>query len=233
MTMLTIAATDGSGTYEAYVAMPSLTPAATIIVIQEIFGVNIDMRQKCDNFAKQGYIAICPDLFWRQKPNVQLSDKTDAEWQQAFALLQGFNLDFGIADLNATLKVARSLPETNGRVGCVGFCLGGKLAYLMASRTDIDASVSYYGIGLDALLSEASHISNPLILHVAELDKYVPADARELLLNHFENHPNVKAYLYKGVDHAFSRFNGSHYNAAAATLAHSRTDQFFKEHLKA
>jgi carboxymethylenebutenolidase len=212
--------------------MPAQTPAPAIILIQEIFGVNADMRAKCDAFAKQGYIAIAPDLFWRQEPGVQLTDKTKAEWDKAFALMNGFDVDKGIDDLSATLDAARTMKGCTGKVGCVGYCLGGKLAYLMAARTDIDASIGYYGVGLDGLLNESESIKNPLMLHIAELDKFSSAQARGKIVAHFAGSRTVTTHVYPGVDHAFARKGGEHYDDTAAKLANDRTDMFFAQYLK-
>lgn len=225
-----IQAKDGSGSFNAYVAMPAKLPAPAIILIQEIFGINADMRAKCAEFADKGYIAIAPDLFWRQEPGVDLTDKTKAEWDKAFALLNGFNVDKGVDDLQATLDAAKALKDCTGKVGCVGYCLGGKLSYLMAARTKIDASVGYYGVGLDQLLSE--EITAPLLLHIAELDKFSTPEARDKVVAHFKDCGCVTTYVYPSVDHAFARKNGEHYDADAANLANSRTDAFFTQHLK-
>jgi carboxymethylenebutenolidase len=232
MNNISITATDGTGTFSAYIATPAQTPAPAVIVIQEIFGINADMRAKCDALAQQGYLAIAPDLFWRQEPGVDITDKSEAEWAKAKALLNGFDLNKGVEDLNATLETIRKNPNNNDKVGCVGYCLGGRLAYLMAARTNIDASVSYYGIALDTMLNESPNIKNPLLLHVAELDKFVPPMARDAVLNHFKNSQIVTSHLYKDVDHAFSRYKGEHYNEAAAILANTRTAAFFEQHLK-
>lgn len=228
----TITAKDGSGTFSAYVAVPAKTPAPAIIVIQEIFGVNADMRAKCDALAQQGYVAIAPDLFWRQEPGVDITDKSEAEWKKAFALFNGFDVSKGVEDLAATLDTAKNMPECNGKTGAVGYCLGGKLAYLMAARTAVDAAVGYYGVALDTLLGESANIKNPLMLHMAELDKFVPAEAQGKIIAHFKNSPVVTTHLYKGVDHAFARTGGEHYDAEAATLANKRTDDFFAKYLK-
>lgn len=227
-----INAKDDTGNFAAYVAMPTKTPAPAIVVIQEIFGVNADMRAKCDNLAAQGYIAIAPDLFWRQEPGVDITDKSEAEWKKAFALFNGFDVSKGVEDLAATLDTVKTMPECNGKAGAVGYCLGGKLAYLMAARTNVDAAVGYYGVALDTLLGESNAITKPLMLHMAELDKFVPADARDKILNHFKGSTAVTTHLYNGVDHAFARINGDHYNEAAAKLANQRTDDFFAKYLK-
>ncbi len=137
--------TGHDGAFSAYLAMPSGQPKAGIVVIQEIFGVNAVMRDITDAYAAQGYAALCPDLFWRLEPGVQLTDKTEADWKRALELMGAFNVDKGIDDIDAGIDYLRALPSVN-KVGAVGFCLGGMLAFLTAARTDVDASVSYYGV---------------------------------------------------------------------------------------
>lgn len=232
MAKITINAEDGAGQFSAYIAKPAVLPAPGILLIQEIFGVNADMRAKCDAFAQEGYIAVCPDLFWRQEPDVDITDKSQAEWDKAFALLNGFDNDKGINDLKSTLSVMRDMNDCTGLVGTVGYCLGGKLAYLMATRSSIDCAVGYYGIQLDQFMNEASGVQKPVLLHIAELDKFFPAQARDKALSHFENFSDITAYVYPGVDHAFARLNGEHYDEAAASLANKRTDAFFAQNLK-
>lgn len=231
MAEITIKATDGSEEFFAYVAYPAKTPAPAIIVIQEIFGVNKELRDKCDDLAKQGYVAIAPDLFWRIEPRIELVDSIPEQLQRAFKLFSEFDVDKGMEDLKATLKAARAMKECDGKVGCVGYCLGGKLAYTMAARTDIDASVGYYGVGLQNMLGEAKNIKKPLLLHIAAEDQFVPPPAQKQIVETFEKHPNVSTYSYPGADHAFARGNGMHYNEQAATLANQRTRDFFKQNL--
>lgn len=220
---------DGSGSFGAYVARPTSPNAPGLIIIQEIFGVNANIRAIADDYAAQGYLAVAPDIFWRQKPGISLTDKTDAEWQQAFAYLNGFDIDKGIEDLAATLDWLRTQTS---HVGCIGFCLGGRLAVLMATRTDIDAAVSYYGVTLEKYVSEYTNIQKPLLVHVAELDKYAPPEARRVFEPALTAQPSVEYHLYEGVDHAFSRLGGAHYDAAAAKLAGQRTVAFLQSHLK-
>lgn len=231
MTEITIPTKDNKH-FQAYVAMPEALPAPTIIVIQEIFGVNQEMRDKCDALAAQGYIAVCPDLFWRLEPGIQLTDKTEKEWQQAFDLFNRFDVDMGIEDLRATHHTFKGHAQSTGKVGCVGYCLGGKLAYLLAARGHVDASVGYYGVGLDELLGEAGDIDHPLMLHIAEEDKFTPKDAQEKIINGVKDFSNIAAYSYPNVDHAFARGQGEHYDEAAATLANQRTMDFLNNNLK-
>ena len=232
MSYVTIKATDGSGEFKAYVSKPEKTPAATLVVIQEIFGVNKVMRDICDEYAKQGYLTICPDLFWRQEPDVDITDQTQEEWDKAFELFGGFDVDKGVEDLQATASFIRNHDDSNGKVGSIGFCLGGKLAYLMASRTDTDCNVSYYGVGLNELVDEKGNIDKPLLMHVASEDKFVDKDAQEVMEAELIGHDHIDYNKYEGVDHAFARVGGEHYDQDAATLANKRTAEFLRENLK-
>ncbi|KMQ80229.1 Dienelactone hydrolase family [Candidatus Burkholderia pumila] len=219
------------GNFDTYIAYPSQANAPAIVVIQEIFGINADMRETCDAYAQQGFVALCPDLFWRIEPNVELTDQTDAEWQQAFKLYNAFDVDKGVEDIAATIGFARTLPQVQGKIGSVGFCLGGLLSFLTAARTDVDVSVSYYGSRMDQKLNELLNIKVPLLLHLAEEDEFIPADARNRIIAAVQGHANVEAYTYPGCHHAFARHNGKHFDAAAAQLANGRTADFFAKHL--
>jgi carboxymethylenebutenolidase len=233
MATITIETDDGS--FSAYVAYPkgasAEQPKPGLLVIQEIFGVNKVMRDICDHYAAEGYVAICPDIFWRQEPGVDITDKSKEEWDKAFQLLQGFNEVKGVEDLIATLDALRELPECTGKAGSIGFCLGGKLAFLMATRSDSDCNVSYYGVALDEKLDEVSAITRPLLMHVAEKDKFVPPEAREKILRAVNENPMVEAHVYDGLDHAFARVGGEHYDEHGAGVANARTAAFLENHL--
>lgn len=231
MAEIDIKASDGSGSFMAYKATPQSGTGPGILVIQEIFGVNQVMRDIADGFAAQGYVAVCPDLFWRQQPGIQITDKTEEEWQQAFKLFGGFDVDKGVDDLEATLAALRELDECTGKAGSVGYCLGGKMAYLMATRSDADCNVSYYGVGIDELVGEAKNIENPLLMHVATEDGFVPKEAQAKMHEALDPLPQVTIHDYQGNDHAFARVGGEHYDPEAAKLANQRTDAFFKQHL--
>jgi carboxymethylenebutenolidase len=232
MSDVTIRAADG-GSFSGYLATPKSGKGPGILVIQEIFGVNKVMRDITDGFAAQGYVALCPDLFWRQEPGIQLTDKTEAEWARAFQLYQGFDEAKGVDDLKATLAHLRGLPACTGKGGSVGYCLGGKLAYLMATRSDADCNVSYYGVGIDKALDEASKITRPLMLHIAEQDQFCPPEAQAQIKAVLGKNPKVTIYTYPGANHAFARPGGEHYDKAAAETANKRTAAFFKQHLGA
>jgi carboxymethylenebutenolidase len=227
---VTIAAPDG-GKFSAYLAKPASGKGPGVVVCQEIFGVNRVMRDVCDGLAREGYLAICPDLFWRQQPGIQLTDKTEAEWQRAFELLKGFSERSGIDDLKTTLDYLRAVSGCSGKVGAVGYCLGGKLAYLMAARSSTDCSVGYYGVGIENALGEAKNIKKLLMLHIAEKDSFCPPDAQKKIKAGLAGNRLVTIHTYPGMDHAFARVGGEHYDKAAAELANKRTADFFKTHL--
>ena len=226
----TVTAKDG-GQFQAYVAEPAALPAPGLVVIQEIFGVNQVMWDLTDGFAAQGYLAICPDIFWRIEPGIDITDKTEAEWQKAFDLFGKFDVDLGVDDLIASLEHLRGMAGCTGKAGSVGYCLGGKLAYLMATRSNADANVSYYGVGLDELIAESDAIAKPYLSHVAEKDGFVPPEAQAAFIPALEANPHAVVHVYQGQDHAFARVGGAHYNKDAAELADGRTQAFLKAHL--
>jgi carboxymethylenebutenolidase len=227
----TISIKTPDGAFSAYVARPKDEKVPAVVVIQEIFGVNQVMRDITDGLADQGYLAICPDLFWRIEPGVDITDKSEAEWKKAFELFNAFDVDLGVKDIQATIQMIRADPQSNDKVGAVGFCLGGMLAFLTATRTDVDAAVSYYGVGLESRVGEADKLTRPLLMHIAEEDQFVPKDAQTIILQALKNHTNVEIHTYPGRDHAFARVGGEHYDAADAAKAGERTLQFFEKAL--
>lgn len=228
---ISIKSLDGSQ-FGGYVAFPQNENASGLIVIQEIFGINVGMRKLCDIYADQGYLAVCPDLFWRQSPNVQLTDKTEAEWDRAFMLYKNFDVEASARDLLATLAHVRRMPECNGKVGAVGYGLGGRLAWILASRSDIDCTIGYYGVGLDPVLDEVHEIRMPFMLHLAEKDKMVPPSAQQKILAAAKRNSVISVYSYPGAEHAFARVDGQSFRADVAALANQRTLEFLTEHLK-
>jgi len=223
--------TTPDGAFTAYVARPANAPGGAVVVIQEIFGVNQVMRDITDGLAAQGFLAVCPDLFWRIEPGIQLTDQSEADWQRAFALFNAFDVDTGIKDIAATIAAVRSDPGCNGKVGAVGFCLGGLLAFLTATRTDVDAAVAYYGVGIDSRLAEAATLDRPVLMHIAEEDQFVPKEAQAQIIGALEEHAFVEIHTYPGRDHAFARIGGQHYDALAAKLAGERTLAFLHRYL--
>jgi len=226
---ITIQGRDGA--FMGYLAAPGSGRGPGIVVIQEIFGVNAVMREICDGLAARGFFALAPDLFWRLQPGVQLTDKTDGEWQQAFGLMKRFDPDKGVSDIQSTIDSLRAHPGANGKVGAVGYCLGGLLAYLTAARTDSDASVGYYGVNIQTKLDEAKTIKHPLMLHIAEEDEFVNHAAQDQIVSGLKGNPQVTIHRYPAMNHAFARVGGKHYDKACADLPNTRTATFFRQYL--
>lgn len=222
---------EGDATFDAYVARPDGEATAAIIVIQEIFGVNEGIRRKCDNWAKAGYIAYAPDLFWRLEPHVELDADVPDHFDTAIGLMQKFNQDQGIRDIEATIKAARAVTGDAGKVGLVGYCLGGRLAFMAACRTDGDAFVGYYGVGIDGLLGEQHAIGKPVLLHIPTADHFVGPDAQKAMHEGLADNRHVTLYDYEGLDHGFAAEMGARRDPDAAELADRRTADFFAEHL--
>lgn len=222
------------GEMACYVATPDGEPRAAMIVIPEIFGINPGIRQKCDHLAGEGYLAIAPDIFWRFAPGVQLNPDVEAELQQAFGYFGQYDADQGIGDIEILIRAVRagiSGHAPQQRVGAVGYCLGGKLAYMVAARTDISATVGYYAVGLDQMLGEARAIAHPLMLHIAGEDGFVSKEAQAAMHAGLDGHAKVTLHDYPGLDHGFATEMGDRRDDAGAQLADARTAAFFAEHL--
>lgn len=228
--MVTIDAFDG-GRFDAYFALPAGGFGPGIVVLQEIFGVNAYMRSVADWYTAHGFVALCPDLFWRQERGVQLTDQSDAEWQKAFALYNGLDEAKAVDDAAAAVEFLRQQPACNGRVGAVGFCLGGNLAWLLAVRHTPDCAVGYYGVGIQKTLAEAANLRSPLMLHIAGKDQYCPPEAQTQIHRALAGNPMATLVAYPDQDHAFGRPGGQHYNASAAELANLRSLEFFVRNL--
>ncbi|MBE2993479.1 dienelactone hydrolase family protein [Sphingomonas sp. CFBP 13603] len=226
-----IATLTSDGEFTAYRATPAGTPKAAIVVIQEIFGVNAGIRRKCDTLAEAGYLAIAPDLFWRLEPSIELDPDIKPEFDRALELMGQFDQDKGIADIEASIRAVRSELGDGAKVGVVGYCLGGRLAFMTAARTDVDASVGYYGVGIDGLLGEKHAIAHPVLLHVPEEDHFVDKAAQAAMHAGLDDHPKVTIYDYAGEDHGFATEFGERRSDASAKLADERTAKFFAENL--
>jgi carboxymethylenebutenolidase len=232
--MVKINALGEDALFNAYMAAPAAAPKAAIIVIPEIFGVNPGIRQKCDKLAREGYLAVAPDLFWRFAPGVQLNPDVEAELQEAFGYFGQYDANDGVKDIEATIHAIRSGLSGQApvqKVGCVGYCLGGRLAYMAAARTDITASVGFYGVMIDQMLNESHAIANPLMLHIPTADHLVGPEAQAAIHAGLDTHPKVKLHDYAGLDHGFATEMGDRRDDAGAELADSRTAAFFAEHL--
>ena len=219
------------GDFSAYLSLPAAGKGPGVLVLQEIYGVNAGIRGVCDWLASEGFTALSPDLFWRIEPGLQLSDKTEAGNKRAFELFSLFDAKAGLNDIRASLATLRDLDARTGKAGAIGYCLGGLLAYQTACHTDSDASVGYYGVGIQDRLDDAAGITRPLMLHIAGKDRFVPAPAQTAIHKGLDGHAHVTLHDYPQQDHAFARVAGAHYDAAAATLANDRTLAFLRAHL--
>lgn len=222
---------DNEATFGAYIARPSGTAKAAIIVIQEIFGVNEGIRRMCDRWASKGYLALAPDLFWRQKPHIELDADVPEDFQAAVGHMQKLDQDLAIQDIEATIKAARAELGGEGKVGLVGYCLGGRLAFMAACRTDGDAFVGYYGVGIDNLLSEQHAIGKPVMLHVPTADGFVPPEVQKKMHDGLKDNRHVTLHDYEGLDHGFAAETGARRREEAAQLADQRTTDFFAANL--
>lgn len=232
--MTKIRAYDEDALFGAYVAKPSIEAKAAIIVIPEIFGVNPGIRQKCDSWADAGYLAVAIDIFWRFAPGVELDPDVEAQLQEAFGYFGQYEPNDGVKDIEAAIHAIRRGElgvHAVQKVGCVGYCLGGRLAYMAAARTDIDASVGYYGVMIDAMLGESHAIANPLMLHIPTADHFVGPEAQAAIHAGLDDHPKVVLHDYVGLDHGFAAEMGNRRDEEGAKLADSRTVAFFAQHL--
>ena len=228
---ITVQGQDGK--FAAYIARPETVPAPAVVVLQELFGVNADIRKHCDELAEQGYLALAPDLYWRQEPGVDLNVTSQADWDHGLRLYSAYDRDAGVGDIKDTIDAARSLPECSGKVALLGYCLGALMVFMTAVRNDgIDAAVWYHGADTDKYLGEIDGLHAPILMHVAEEDEFISKAAQAEIKAALAKKPNATLYSYPGQSHAFSRHNGAHYNAAAAHLANGRTSEFLNAKLR-
>ena len=220
-----------AGSFGAYVARPRSVPAPAVVVLQEVFGVNADIRQTCDELAALGFIAVAPDLFWRQERDVDLDVRSEADWQHGLRLYQAYDRDAGAKDVRDTVAAAAEMPDCTRKVAVLGYCLGGLLTFLTAVRYDVDAAVVYHGGDTEKYLDEVGGLKAPLLMHLGEEDEFISRPAQEAIKKALSKKPNAAVYSYPGQYHAFSRHNGAHYDASAAALANGRTHDFLKRKL--
>ncbi len=219
------------GVMSAYLAVPDGPPAGGVVAIMEIWGVNDTMRQHAHDFAQAGFVCLVPDLFWRQEPGVELSDRNPAHVQKAFDLYYDFDYDLGVRDMEDTVQYLTHIPECNGKAGAVGYCLGGKLCYLLCCRTDIDCAVAYYGTYIEHNMREVGNLHRPFMLHMAMKDRWVQAEVNEMLVRRLAPNPLVTIHQYAEADHAFARHGGKPYRKDDADRALGLSVAFFKRNL--
>jgi carboxymethylenebutenolidase len=221
-----------NGSFQAYIARPNASPASAVVVLQELFGVNADIREHCDKLAELGYLAVAPDLYWRLEPGVDLNVRSKEDWDHGVRLNQAYDHDTGAVDIKDTVDAVARLTECNGRVALMGYCIGGLMTFLTAARFGgIAAAVAYHGGDTEKHLDEVDGLHAPILMHLAGEDEFMPKAARDAIVAAFAGKSNATIYIYPGQRHAFSRYDGEHYNAEAAALANGRTRDFLRQTL--
>jgi len=220
------------GTFGAYVGRPKTSSAPAVVVLQELFGVNADIRKTGDELADLGFHAVAPDLFWRLEPGVDLDVRSKADWEHGLRLYQAYDRNTGVRDVKDTVAAAAKWRDCTGRVAVLGYCLGALMTFLTAARCRVDAAVAYQGADTEKYLDEVEGLGAPLLMHLGEEDEFISKPAQAEIKAALANKPNPTVYNYPGQYHAFSRHNGAHYNAAAAALANSRTHDFLNRELR-
>ncbi|MCB2108102.1 MAG: dienelactone hydrolase family protein [Rhodobacteraceae bacterium] len=227
--MISVQGKDGE--FPAYLSMPP-KGGPGVVVIQEIFGINTWVRSVCDMMARNGFVALAPDLFWRMGKGIELHPFFEEDFQAALGYYGKYSVDQGVEDIQAAVTKLRGVKGCTGKVGNMGFCLGGALSYLSGARTDTDASSGYYGVGIDGALGEVGNVKKPMLLHIAGSDPFVPKEAADKIQAGVKGNSNITVHLYPGLDHGFCRdTDPSHYNAEGTKLAHGRTIELFKKAL--
>ena len=227
--VVAIAVSDGSGEMSGFVVDPQ--PGAErpgIVLIQEVFGVNDYIRSVARQLAAQGYRVCAPDLFWRIEPEIELDPGSDEGRERSKALRAAFEPAKGVEDCKST---AAFLRRGSPKVGVVGFCMGGRLAFHMAVGPHVDACVAYYGTGIHKILDHSKQLKAPLLLHIAEKDRLCDDEARFLIYEVLGPNPDVALHTYSGAGHGFERPGGKSYHEEAASLANRRTAEFLRQHL--
>ncbi|MDB5580101.1 MAG: carboxymethylenebutenolidase [Bradyrhizobium sp.] len=225
-----IIAGDG-GSFGAYAARPAGdVPVPGVIVLQEIFGVNGFVRGVVDELAAAGFLAVAPDLFWRLEPGVQLDPSIADDRDRAMDLMKRLDEPMAVTDITAVTAYLRGRPDCTGKVAAVGYCLGGKLAFLMAARTDIDAAVSYYGVAIQGALAEAPAVGGALLLHIAGTDHLCPPEAQQAIKEALLP-LGVRIETYPAAGHGFARKGAAIFDERAASHADQVTMSFLRGHL--
>jgi carboxymethylenebutenolidase len=219
--MITIGAAGGDA-FRAYFAVPQAGSGPGIVLLHTAFGLDRHTRAVADLYAEEGYVVMCPDLYWRIEPGLDLG-QNEADQKRMLALYQKFDRTAALANIDRTLSALRGRRECTGKIGVIGFCLGGGLAYCAAAQFGIDCAIAYYGVGIEAALDLAPRIACPMVLHFAENDDYVPAAAVARIRQAIAGRPDIQIHTYPGVGHGFNRPDGGDYDKPAAGIAHSRS----------
>jgi len=220
------------GMFGAYIARPNTARAPAVVVLHEVFGINADIRAKCAELAALGFIGVAPELYWREERGVDLSVRSEPDWEHGLRLNQAYDRDAGAKDIKDTVDTAARLPECTGKVAVLGYCIGGLMTFLTAVRYEVDAAVAYHGGDTEKYLGEVDGLRAPLLMHLGEEDEFISKSAQAQIKGALATKSNATVYSYPGQWHAFTRLNGTHYNAEAAALANERTSKFLQKQLR-
>lgn len=211
-----------------FLALPPAGHGPGLVLWQEIFGVNAHIQAVAAQYALDGFVVLAPDVFWRQAPRVELGYE-GADRQRALALMQGYTPDDALVDTAAGVAALRARPEVGGRkVGSFGYCMGGRLAFLTAAATDVDAAVAFYGGGIHTQLDRAAGVTCPMQFHYAEHDDHIPPSAVDRVRAAL---PRGEVHVYAGAMHGFNCWARASYHAPSAALAHGRSLAFLAQAL--
>jgi carboxymethylenebutenolidase len=217
------------GQFEAYCAIPESGSGPGMLLFQEIFGINDNIRGLCDKLAAEGFVTLAPDMFWRIEPRYERKDESGMA--DAFAIVQQLDFAKAIDDIKATHAHLKGMSECTGRVGATGFCLGGALTFAAATQSKVDAAVPYYGSAINDMLDQVSELDCPTMFHYGNNDPFIPEEKIAEVEQAVAGKPNVVFHRYDA-GHAFSNWDApSMYDEAAAELAWGRTLEFLKANL--
>lgn len=231
MTSERISVSVSDGFFDAYLSLPPQEEGPGVLVIPEIFGVNEHIRSIADKIAAEGYVVLVPDLFWRMKPNIELGYEGD-DLKTALNFYERFDENEGMSDLRHAANALRNNKACTGRIGSIGFCLGGKLTFRLSAQTNLNVAISYYGGKTEKHLAEADKIKCQLMMHFGDQDDSIPEKAFNQIKEALDIKPNVTIYRYEGVGHGFNCDARASYDKDAAELAWSRSIELLNKELK-
>ena len=239
--------------YAGYLSLPPAGRGPGLLLLQEIFGVNEHIRAVAEQYALDGFVVLAPDLFWRQAPRVALGYE-GADMARARVLMQAYTAEQAIADIGVAARTLRARAELGGsspasaearigesgpasvgesteaRLGAVGYCMGGRMAWFAAATAGVDAAVAYYGGGLHLQLDRAASVRCPMLFHYAGHDDNIPPEAVESVRRALPA-TQAEVHVYPPAHHGFNCWARASYHAPSSALAHGRTLAFLATHL--
>jgi carboxymethylenebutenolidase len=223
--------THDGGRMPAFVARPRSGNGPGLVLLHEIFGITDYIRRRARDLAALGYLTLVPELFWRLGPGIELPENTPEGLQQAFGYLQRLDQAQAVDDAVAALEHLHAMPETGGKAGVLGLCMGGRLAYLVGVAAGPDMVVSYYGSGIGSLLQDAARITAPILFHFGDNDQYLPVEEATRIRAAFADRPSAEVHLHAGAGHAFDNPSPMFHHPQASAEAWPQTTAFLQRYL--